>query len=103
MGERLSIPDLAAEFGMAHSTFRRHFNEWTHITPGDYRVQQCLQEAQRQLSSGHISITQIADGLGYPDLYTFSKQFKKFICPPSPRLPQAIHVEGNAGEAEFYF
>lgn len=91
LGERLNIPDMAEEFGMTHSTFRRHFKAWTNTTPNNYRIQRRIHEAQCRLASETVPVTRIADDLGYADVYTFSKQFKKIVGLPPGKFRRQNH------------
>lgn len=45
------------------------------ISPQQYRLRCKIENAEQLLSMGH-QCSEVADLLGYPDLYTFSHQFK---------------------------
>jgi AraC-like DNA-binding protein len=82
--ERLSRPSfdhdyaaLADEAGMALSTLRRRFRLATGTALHHYALQCRVAEARRRLSESDEPIKTIADGLGYSDVFFFTKQFRK--------------------------
>ena len=76
--------ELAAAVGMRPDAFRKAFKNITGHAPGEFMIRKRIDRACAMLKVQNRSIKEIADLLGYPDVYTFSKQFKKFIgCPPS--------------------
>jgi AraC-like DNA-binding protein len=80
----LSIPAVAERFNMSYIHFRRLFKQRTGLSPGAWFIKQRVQKACQLLSSEEFTIQHISDILHYPDVYTFSKQFKKEIgIPPS--------------------
>lgn len=70
------LSDIALACGMSYSSFRKRFTEAYGVSPGQYRIQCRVREAKRALREGD-SIQAVADRLFYPDLYTFSHQFKR--------------------------
>lgn len=73
----LRMPDLAAEVGMRYATFRARFKAHTGMSPGAYRIRRMIDRAQHLLRTTDDDCGAIAEQLGYPDLYTFSSQFKR--------------------------
>ena len=74
LGTRMSMETIANKLDMNYHAFRRKFKASTHYAPGDWLIQQRIQRAQDLLQ--HKSIDAVADELGYPDRFVFSKQFK---------------------------
>lgn len=74
---RLSVEDVANHVNMGYEKFRKLFTKQYRISPGNYILNRRVNTAQKMLSSGKLSIKEIAMELGYPDSYSFSKQFKK--------------------------
>jgi AraC family transcriptional regulator len=80
----LRIGELAALAGMSEKYFILYFKQALGVTPGLYIYQLKMNRARELLYSKCYSIQQIADMLGYPDPYSFSKAFKKYYkAPPS--------------------
>jgi len=61
---------------ISEAHLRRLFNEHLHAPPHQYLLRSRLQAAARLLRSTAIPITQIAEAVGIPDIYHFSKLFK---------------------------
>ena len=82
--ERVSLPALAEKLNMSYINFRRLFKKKTGLSPGSWLIQKRIQKAGQLLRSQEFTVKTISDSLGYPDVYTFSKQFKKEMgIPPS--------------------
>lgn len=80
----VSIKELADEAGLSEKYFIVYFKKALGITPGQYIYQQKMNKARDYLYTGKYTIHDIACLLGYADLYTFSKAFKKYYhVPPS--------------------
>ena len=73
---------IAEELGMAEVTFRRKFRAATGAPPHEYVLQSRVSEARRLLGETDLPIKSIAQGLGYNDVYFFSRQFKRFAGVP---------------------
>lgn len=90
----MPLPDLARELGLSYSAFRKLFLQETGQSPGAYRIQRRLEYAQDLLSHSSYSIKEIARAAGYPDVYAFSKQFRKHVgLPPGAFAGEASGVE----------
>jgi AraC-like DNA-binding protein len=77
-GENIRVSDLATHCRMSESSFRVKFLRQSGMSPGQYLIEKRLDRASHYLLESDMSISQIADTLGYPDIFSFSKQFKKF-------------------------
>lgn len=73
----LSVVELARECRMSRSYFIRQFRRLHQETPARYVMRLRLERAGELIESADMNLTQIAHTLGFPDLYTFSKAFKK--------------------------
>ena len=73
--EKVKLPGLAAKLNMSYPSFRNKFIEQTGIPPGDYRIKKKIKKAQELLLEGS-NVKETAAALGYPDAYSFSRQFK---------------------------
>ena len=76
--ERLpSIDQLAEELGLSRSHFYQMFKECTGVSPYQYHLQLRMSRAREFLRGSALSVKQIAAVLKFPDVYQFSKTFRK--------------------------
>jgi AraC-like DNA-binding protein len=76
--QHFKLEDVAVRLNMSYSSFRKKFIGFAGVAPGDYRIRRRIEKAMELLSSHSMSVSEIADALGYSDIYIFSAQFKKF-------------------------
>lgn len=89
-----SLNDLARKLNMSRSLFTRHFRRITKVSPVHFMIQARLNRAAQLIRESDISLTEVANMLGYNDLYFFSRQFKKFMGhPPSGLRRDAAEAE----------
>ena len=69
--------DLAREVGLSHYYFTRLFTHSYGMSPRAWLHQQRLDQAVNLLETTQDSISEIAHACGYPEVFPFSKQFKK--------------------------
>ena len=82
--ENLSIDNIAASVYLTRSHFSRIFKAHFKITPHEYIVKLRLRNAEILLRTSDYSIKQIVELLNFTDVYSFSKQFKKYYrFPPA--------------------
>lgn len=74
---QVPLPDIAERLGMNYHTFRKRFTAQAGISPEEYRIRKRIERAMVLLSQGE-AVASAAARLGYPDIYTFSRQFKRF-------------------------
>ncbi|PCJ62635.1 MAG: hypothetical protein COA79_03720 [Planctomycetota bacterium] len=80
---RISLERVAKDVHLSYTYFRRLFKSQMGLSPGEYRIHRRLDRAKAFLLSKNSSIKEISYLLGYPDPFTFSEQFKKFVgCAP---------------------
>jgi AraC family transcriptional regulator len=85
--ENIHILDIAQEAGLSEYHFFRLFKTSFGITPQQYLIQIRLTKAWQLLKSGHYNITEVAHLVGFADIYSFSKAFKKrFKISPTERM-----------------
>lgn len=75
-GKDYAIAELAREAGYSPGHFSRVFKQVFGISPQMYVIRARIDRAKQLLVESSLSISQIADVLGYEDLYFFSRQFK---------------------------
>lgn len=76
--EGITVQDVADSVNLHRSHFSTAFTEQCGISPMQYLQQLRMGGALRMLKETEHSITEIALSLGYPDLYTFTKAFRKY-------------------------
>ncbi len=72
-----SVEELAQQAGYSAAHFSRMFQKVTGMTPRDYIVRARLSRATHLLNESTLNVGQIADALGYSDVYFFSRQFRQ--------------------------
>lgn len=72
----LKVQDVAAYLPMDPSAFSRLFSEETGMAPSDYIESKKMDEAQRLLLQRDMTVSQVAEILGYCSCQPFSLRFK---------------------------
>lgn len=75
---RLTVGELAAQFGLTSVGFIRRFNAAYGITPLRFIITKRIQTAKRLLCETDRPISEIAELCGYENEYYFSNSFKKY-------------------------
>lgn len=78
-GAWMSPQEVAQEVGLSYENFRKRFAQLTGESPGQYQKRRRLEWACAAIYQGDHSIKQIADELGFCDVFHFSKAFKQVI------------------------
>lgn len=76
-GQGISPTDVADNINMGYSKFRRLFKEYTGYAPLQYIQELRLQRSKELLLSTNLSLTEIAEEVGYDNADYFSTAFKK--------------------------
>ncbi|MFW5829986.1 MAG: helix-turn-helix domain-containing protein [Planctomycetota bacterium] len=74
-----AISAVAAELGISQARLRRLMQDAHGMGPKAYQNRQRIQVACGLLMHRSLSIVQVAERLGYPDAFTFSKQFRRVM------------------------
>lgn len=74
-----SIDSFATRLGSSRSHFDREFSREVGQPPGQFLINCKIIEARRYLESSHLRVGEIAEALGYRDIYFFSRQFKQLV------------------------
>ncbi len=72
-----SISEIAAMCNVCESGFRRLFKLYSGMAPGEYRLSRKISRAKKLLSSGNMSVEEVAYSLGFTECGYFCKLFKK--------------------------
>jgi AraC-like DNA-binding protein len=75
----LTPHEVAREVGLSYENFRKRFVQLTGESPGQYQKRRRLEWACAAIYQGQHTMKQIADELGFCDVFHFSKAFKQVI------------------------
>jgi len=90
----LNLSQIAALCGVSDCYFRRLFQQYSGESPMNFRQRLRIERAkQLLLSDEQYSVGEVAQELGFADVYHFSKAFKKY-CGVSPKN----YVKGITGQ-----
>lgn len=73
----ITIEEVARHAGVGRTHFSKKFHECYGTTPVRHMQRLKLDEARMLLEQTTYSLSEIAHSVGYPDLFSFSKAFKK--------------------------
>ncbi len=80
----VSVDDLAAEAHLSASRFAHLFRSEIGVSPMRYVEQVRLRQARRLLETGHMTVSEVAEIVGFCNVYYFSSVFKRRVgIPPS--------------------
>ena len=76
---KLGVGEVARACTVSESGLRQIFKEQTGMTPIEYRLYAKMKQAEYLLEATGMSISEIADKLGFFDAAYFCKVFKRHI------------------------
>lgn len=82
---RWTVAELAARASLSRAQFTRRFTAHTGLPPGRYAVHARITRATELLTETRMTVTQVAAALGYPDMASFSRQYKWITGRPPSR------------------
>lgn len=90
--EGITVERVSAYVGVERTHFTKQFSKVYGLSPIQYMQDLKMKEAKHLLSNTDFSLTEIANSVGYPDIFSFSKAFKKHLgVPPTQfRRDQAM-------------
>lgn len=77
--ESINLDELALDYGMSPSDFRRKWSGLMSAPPGQYLTQLRIREACRLLAETGLKIGEVARRVGYDDPLYFSRRFRQEI------------------------
>jgi AraC-like DNA-binding protein len=93
------VAEIASYCTMSEFHFSRCFKEMYQISPHQYIIEKKMQLARNLLLQHKHTVSAIAQLCGFPDVFTFSKAFKKYHGVP-PSLYSNGHASLKLEEAE---
>lgn len=90
-GTAWTVPAIAAQAGLSVSQTARRIRELTGLSPRGFVIRARIERARRLMEESAMSLEQIAESLGYTDVYFFHRQFKAVagVTPGSWRRKRA--------------
>jgi len=85
-GKRRTVDELAAQARLSRAQFVRRFRAASGLAPARFMVQARLERARQLIAETDMTLSQIAQVLGYDDVYFFSRQFKQYAGHPPSAL-----------------
>jgi AraC-like DNA-binding protein len=97
---KISLKSIARQAAMSHEHFCKQFKKEFGLAPLQYRQQLRMNAAEKLLSISELQITEIADRLGFSDIYAFSRAFKNHtgvspVCRRKPTLKALSEYHHN--------
>jgi AraC family transcriptional regulator, arabinose operon regulatory protein len=80
--KKLSGFEVSRQLGIGYEKFRKLFKSKMGISPGEYIIHRRIDSAKTKLIDTGHSVKEVALELGFPDVFSFSKQFKKVVGIP---------------------
>ena len=81
----ISVEGVSAHAGVDRTHFAKQFRKAYGLSPVQYIQQLKMKQAKLLLVQTTLSLTEVAHSVGYPDLFSFSKAFKKQVGLPPNR------------------
>ncbi|WP_276354137.1 helix-turn-helix domain-containing protein [Cohnella caldifontis] len=72
------VDELAARAGLSSRYFSTKFKELIGESVQTYMIRSRIERAQHLLTHAGMNVTEVADALGYRDIFFFSRQFKQY-------------------------
>jgi AraC-like DNA-binding protein len=91
-----NFPIEARRLGFSFPHFFRLFRHATGLPPRQYVIRCRLEAAARRLREGELALKEIAEKIGYPDIYYFSRLFRKHFGVPPGKYRRETVVLGDA-------
>jgi len=92
-GDIESMNTVAQHLSWSRSHFDRVFSQQVGQAPKQFLLNCKMIEARRYLESSSLRIGEIAEALGYRDIYFFSRQFKHFFGQPPLAYRRSLHQD----------
>jgi AraC-like DNA-binding protein len=79
-GVAWNFEDMAHDVGLSYAHFRRLFKHAYRLAPQKFVIKTRMDAAARLLRTSANPIKQVAETVGYDDVFHFTKQFKQTYC-----------------------
>lgn len=90
ISEKLTLYDISKSLSLSVSQITQVFRKETGKSIIDHFIDMKIDEAKRLISEGNLNFTQIAEHLGYENIYYFSRAFKSKTGMAPTELAQSV-------------
>ncbi len=80
--ENMTIEQVAEASGVDRAYFTRKFHQTYGLPPGKYLQQLKIEQSKRLLAETTLNLSAISQSVGYTDMFSFSKAFKRMTGMP---------------------
>ncbi|MEO7221488.1 MAG: helix-turn-helix domain-containing protein [Devosia sp.] len=92
--DRLTVESLSREVGLSRSRFTLLFNAQVNLSPQAYVEATRMARAAHLLHSSTLTVSMIAEAVGFPNAYYFSTRFRRRFGVPPSVYRKSIEPEG---------
>lgn len=85
----ITVEGVSSHAGVDRTHFAKQFRKAYGLSPVQYIQRLKMNQAKRLLVQTPLTLTEVAHSVGYPDLFSFSKAFKKQVGLPPNRYRTA--------------
>jgi len=75
--QQVSPQHVARKVGLSYESFRKRFAEKLGVSPGQFQKRRRIEHACAAIYQGNLSLKELADELGFCDVFHFSKTFRQ--------------------------
>lgn len=93
LDHNLTIETIAAQSSISEIYFRRLFTEIYGLSPKKYMIMLRLNRAKELLEGGTLSVSEIAEDVGFGDVYSFCKTFRKEVGSTPTEYKKQLHED----------
>ncbi|GAA3412380.1 AraC family transcriptional regulator [Paenibacillus hodogayensis] len=97
-GRRVRTDELAGRAGMSQAHLNIVFKQFAGMPLKKYITLTRLERARYLLSDTTMNVSEVADAIGYSDVYTFSKIFKRYfgMTPSYYQISSRVSIKTNS-------
>lgn len=99
MSRKLTLETLAAEFHISRSYIKKLFAQYKQTGAMHYLIQLKIAKAKDLLRESEKNVSQIAEHLGYDNVYYFCNQFRKFEGMSPLEYRRSVKAMGDRAQA----
>ena len=89
----LKISETAEIIGISRGYLSSIFKKETGLSPKEYQLQARMEKAGHLLGTSEASVSDIAEQLGYADVFSFSKSFHKYFGMSPSEYRARVHFD----------
>ncbi len=102
--EKIYIGELAEQSGLSPAQMRKIFHKVNGVSPREYLISKRINEAKYFLEEGKLSVSEIAEKVGYENVNYFSRIFKKKTGMSPTEYRSSLYDKNNKkADKNFYW